>query len=367
MAAAVVMPSLYVCHGGGPMPLLPPDAPRQGQRSSMNIDSLTADHLRAIPSHCRTKPSAILVVSAHWEVGGVGDVGDDVCVAVTASAHPPMLFDYGGFPPETYNFSYPAPGSPELASRVKTLLESPALDPQDDVDDDDDDDDDDNRKRQVVRVKLDEERGFDHGVFVPLLLAFPAADVPVVCLSLHHSLDPSLHFSIGERLAPLRREGVLILGSGVSFHNMRVLMGNWQAPPVAREQAAGYAFDEALRDAVLATNDHDDDSDNACAAPSSSSSSSSSSSVSSSSSSSSSSRVDAPRSVALDRRGSTSRSRYWKLSKWKATFPGAAAAHPREEHLIPLMVAAGAGGDDQAAVIFEDVCMGAAMTGFRFG
>ena len=188
-----------------------------------------------------------------------------------------------------------------------------------------------------------------------------------MCLSLHHSLDPSLHFSIGERLAPLRREGVLILGSGVSFHNMRVLMGNWQAPPVARAQAAGYAFDAALRDAVLATNDHDDDSDNVSAAPSSSSSSSSSSSVSSSSSSSSSSRVDAPRSVALDRRGSTSRSRYWKLSKWKATFPGAAAAHPREEHLIPLMVAAGAGGDDQAAVIFEDVCMGAAMTGFRFG
>ena len=102
----------------------------------------------------RTEPSAILVVSAHWEVGGVGDARDDVCVAVTASAHPPMLFDYSGFPPETQ--SYPAPGSPE-PQPGQDILESPALDPQDDVDDDDDDDDDDdNRKRQVVRVKLDE-------------------------------------------------------------------------------------------------------------------------------------------------------------------------------------------------------------------
>ena len=379
----MVMPCLFICHGGGPMPLLPPEPGTKG-RSSMHNDSLTAEHLRTIPSLCPAKPTAILVVSAHWEEGharlpgsddsssssssSLNDDGD-ICVSVTASARPPMLFDYGGFPPETYEYSYPAAGSPALARRVQELLEqeeggakgdggeltplaavattgavagSPAGEGRG------------AKKRgwyrgRRVRVRLDDERGFDHGVFVPLLLAFPDADVPVVCLSLHRSLDPALHLAIGERLRPLRREGVLLLGSGVSFHNMSVLMRNWGAAPVPRERAAGAAFDAYLRRAVLGDAQQQQQPGRAEA-----------------SSSSNSDGGNAEEEQQQQQQRQRGLRRFRELARWKA-FPGASEAHPREEHLMPLLVCAGAGGGDEAAVIFEDVCMGAAMTGFQFG
>ena len=309
------------------MPLLPP-APDFRGRSTMHNDSLTADHLRSIPSLLPTRPSAILVISAHWEVGA--DEADTPIVSVTAGETPSLLFDYSGFPPETYHYKYPAPGSPELAKRIQHLLESnEILSPL---------------VNKPVKVVLDHERGFDHGVFVPLLLAFPSADIPVVCLSLHRSLNPELHFSIGAKLAPLRQEGILIIGSGVSFHNMRVLMQNWGATrAVLPEQAAGADFDKALRNAVLLDVNGDEKREDTV-------------------------EIEASAALELTRtlEASNSTRRFRALMRWKS-FPGATTAHPREEHLIPLLVAAGAGGNDEAAVIFEDVCMGAVMTGFRFG
>ena len=107
-----------------------------------------------------------------------------------------LLFDYGGFPPESYEYTYSAPGAPDVAARVSSLLAAAG-----------------------VKTTQDPKRGWDHGVFVPLKLMFPDARVPVVALSLHSSLDPELHINIGRALAPLREEGVLIIGSGMSFHN----------------------------------------------------------------------------------------------------------------------------------------------------
>ena len=113
-----------------------------------------------------------------------------------------MLYDYSGFPPETYEYQYSAPGAPALAAQVQALLVSSS-------------------HPNLANVALDPARGFDHGVFVPLMLAYPQAQVPVVCLSLHASLDAATHFATGQALQPLRHQGVLILGSGFSFHNMR--------------------------------------------------------------------------------------------------------------------------------------------------
>lgn len=113
-----------------------------------------------------------------------------------------MLYDYSGFPPETYEYQYSAPGSPALAAQVHALLVS-------------------SNHPNLANVSLDPARGYDHGVFVPLMLAYPQAQVPVVCLSLHASLDAATYFAMGQALQPLCRQGVLILGSGFSFHNMR--------------------------------------------------------------------------------------------------------------------------------------------------
>ena len=182
-----------------------------------------------------------------------------------AARSPPLLFDYYGFPEHTYRLKYPAPGSPALAARVRELLA--------DAD---------------IAADEDPARGYDHGVFVPFLLAFPDADIPVVQLSLRADLDPAAHLAIGRALAPLRDEGVLIVGSGMSYHNLREF---WSTRPADVEAAARF-------DAWLAA------------------------------------AVENPESAARDA----------QLAAWAAA-PGARAAHPRDEHLLPLMVAAGAGGE----------------------
>jgi aromatic ring-opening dioxygenase catalytic subunit (LigB family) len=135
------------------------------------------------------RPKAILVISAHWE---------ETDAHISSAANPAMLFDYSGFPPESYQFHYPAPGYPLLAEHIAQLL----------------------REKNITSV-LDKQRGYDHGTFVPLMLSYPAADIPVVQLSLLNSLDPAAHIALGNAIAPLREQGVLILGSGMSFHNMR--------------------------------------------------------------------------------------------------------------------------------------------------
>jgi len=217
-------------HIGGPMPLM------HGPEG----DSLYKG-MAEIPAHSIARPTSILIISAHWE---------EETVSVSSSPAPAMLFDYYGFPPQTYSYSYPAPGNPELAARVADLISTAT----------------------GQEAKLDPKRGYDHGgeatlpdqqplpplpplpfshspprrplVFVPLLIAYPEADVPVCCLSLKAGLDPSEHIQIGEALTPLRDEGVLIVGSGVSFHNMR------EFDRTGRGKPKGVAFDTALQAAV---------------------------------------------------------------------------------------------------------------------
>jgi aromatic ring-opening dioxygenase catalytic subunit (LigB family) len=266
------LPTVYLPHGGGPCFFMdpPPQAPHAW-------DGMAA-YLRGLAAAIGTKPSAILVVSAHWET---------VRPTVNSGATPGMLFDYYGFPPHTYRLAYPAPGSPALAARVRALLGEAGIASDEDA-----------------------TRGYDHGVFVPFLLAWPDADVPVVQLSLQAGLDPEAHLAIGRALAPLRDEGVLVVGSGMSYHNLREFFA---ADP--RVTAGAQQFDEALTHAV-------EDADG--------------------------------------------RVRDARLVDWKA-LPAALACHPRAEHLLPLMVVAGAGGDDRGRRTFNDRVFGKAVSAFQFG
>lgn len=220
-------------------------------------------------------PKAIIVISAHWE--------SDV-VTINNGAHPALLFDYYGFPEHTYQLKYPAPGSPALADKIAAMLSALG-----------------------ISNAMDSERGFDHGVFIPLMLAYPDADIPVVQISLNASLDPVSHLKIGHTLAPLRSEGVLIIGSGMSYHNMKELMSQSDS-----------LLDSDLFDEWLAET---------CKLPA----------------------------VERDER----------LCKWAAA-PAARDAHPREEHLLPLMVVAGAAGDDPGIQTFSDRVMGAMMSAYQF-
>jgi aromatic ring-opening dioxygenase catalytic subunit (LigB family) len=215
------------------------------------------------------------MVTAHWEAA---------VATVSSAAHPPMLYDYGGFPPETYRVVWPAPGDLALAARVRALLADAGLPSAEDP-----------------------VRGFDHGTFVPLAVAWPLADVPTVQLSLVRGLDPELHLQIGRALAPLRDEGVLIVGSGMSYHDMRGFF-------TAAGASASEVFDAWLRDTVA--------------------------------------RPGPERDAAL---------RGWALA------PAGRACHPREEHLIPLMVAAGAAGDEVGVVPFSEHLLGVRVSAARWG
>jgi aromatic ring-opening dioxygenase catalytic subunit (LigB family) len=234
----------------------------------------TQHFLEGLAQTLPTPPEAILVISGHWE---------EPAFTVSAAAQPELIFDYSGFPEHTYRLSWPAPGSPELAERVAGLLH-----------------------RAELPSAVSATRGFDHGVFVPLKVAFPEAKIPVVSLSLAASLDPALHLAAGQALSVLRDEGVLILGSGMSFHNLRAYLR-----PDTVERS--HTFDAWLTKAV--------------------------------------------ESPAAERNA--------LLAEWRKA-PFAAYAHPREEHLIPLMVAAGAGGDAKGTRVFTGEPMGAAQVPNRF-
>ena len=259
------LPTFFLSHGGGPWPWM-----RDYYGSA--YDQLAAS-LADLPRQAGGKPRAVLVVTAHWE-------GRDFLVS--SSAQPPMIYDYGGFPPHTYQITYPAPGAPALAQRVVQLLGGAA--------------------------RLDPERGFDHGTFSAMYPAFPEADVPIVQLSLRHGLAPAEHLEAGRRLRPLRDEGVLIVGSGLSFHNLRAFN--------AAGGAASQAFDSWLRQTMEA--------------------------------------VPAERTA--------------RLLAWEQA-PAARLAHPREEHLLPLMVAVGAAEDAPSTVVYhEQRFMGAlAVSSFQLG
>jgi aromatic ring-opening dioxygenase catalytic subunit (LigB family) len=264
------MPSLFIPHGGGPCFFMDPDG---GPADAMwqPMQAYLAGLIDSLPA----RPKAILLVSGHWE--------EDQVTVHSGDGHP-LLFDYYGFPEHTYQLRWDAPGSPEVAARAKALLEEAGF-----------------------PVGEERERGWDHGVFIPMMVAVPDADIPLVQLSLQKDLDPAAHVAIGRALAPLRDEGVLIVGSGMSFHNLRA--------PGAQATAPSDEWDAALVDAVT-------DLDPACRAE--------------------------------------------RVAAWD-TLPHAHFAHPREEHLLPLMVALGAGGDGPAVCDYRDHVLGWAVSGFRFG
>jgi aromatic ring-opening dioxygenase catalytic subunit (LigB family) len=214
----------------------------------------TEDFLRSIKEVLPATPKAILLITAHWETH---------VTSFTGGQNPELIYDYYGFPPETYELKYPAKGEPALATRAAGLLHQAGY-----------------------AAQVDANYGWDHGVFIPLKVMFPDANIPVVAMSLKSNLDAALHCQLGKALSPLRDEGVLIIGSGMSFHNLRNF--NQGGP-------ASQAFHQWLD-------------------------------------------------VALDNSW-TERTNH--LSKWDSA-PSGRESHPREEHLIPLMVASGAGSDRPA-------------------
>ena len=268
------LPTIYLPHGGGPWPWM---APAFGL-SEAEKRALTA-YLEGIVATLPRRPRAMVVVSAHWE---------EPVATVMSSPRPPLLYDYGGFPPEMYRLSWPAPGDPQLAARTRSLLEAAGF-----------------------ATAADAERGFDHGTFVPLKLTFPDADVPAIQLSLLEGLDPARHLALGRALAPLRDESVLLVGSGMSYHNMRDLVGG--APRETRA-AKSAPFDDWLG-----------------------------------------------RVAAAD-----ARERDAELVRWSAA-PGARASHPREEHLLPLMVMAGATEEERGRVTYRDTYGGFRVSAVHFG
>jgi aromatic ring-opening dioxygenase catalytic subunit (LigB family) len=263
-AIATRLPSLYVPHGGGPCFFVDdPDGTWKGM----------GQFLRELPASLPMRPRAILIVSGHWETPGF---------MLTASPKPKLLFDYYGFPPHTYQLRYDAPGDPQLAQRAAGLL-----------------------REAGFSAALDTQRGLDHGVFVPLKVMYPEADIPVVELSLERGLDAEPHLAAGRALAPLRDEGVLLLCAGMSFHNLRAL-GDARATIPAQQ------FDAWLgRAASLAGDD-----------------------------------------------------RIAQLLRWEDA-PSARICHPRPEHLLPLMVAAGA-SELPGQRIYNEEVLATRISGFRF-
>ena len=258
---------VYIPHGGGPLPLLS-DVGYEKMNPFLRVFAATIE-----------KPDAIVVISAHWE---------ESVVSITAHKNPPMLFDYYGFPQETYEYKYPAPGRPRLASRIHDML-----------------------KTGGINVKLDYERGFDHGLFVPLMLMYPAADIPCIQISLSSSLDAAFHISLGKALAPLRRDNLLVLGSGFSFHNMQAAINKKDD-----------AIDEGNRqfEEWLAQT---------CSDPE----------------------------LSISEREQ-------RLSDWQLA-PHARYCHPREEHLLPLQVCFGM-ARASAKTIFQDVVGGFITSAYQW-
>ncbi|RYY15366.1 MAG: dioxygenase [Alphaproteobacteria bacterium] len=257
-------PALFIPHGGGPCFFM--DDPH-GVWTGM------ATFLRGLPGSLPRTPKAILIISGHWETEGF---------AFTGAHTPRLIYDYFNFPPHTYQLRYDAPGAPLMAQRAAELL-----------------------TQAGIAAQVDPARGLDHGVFVPLKVAFPEATIPVVEMSVDRSLDPALALAAGRALAPLRDENILIVGSGMSFHNMR----GYGDP---RSTAPSEAFDGWLTATIAEPSARDD-----------------------------------------------------ALVRW-ADAPGARFAHPEAEHLLPLMVIAGAAGSAPGEKVFAEHVLETAISGFRF-
>jgi len=257
------MPTYFISHGGGPWPWLP-----DMRKAFSNLEASLVE-MRS------EKPKAVLMVSGHWET-------DDI--AVMSSAHPPMVYDYFGFPPETYKITYPAPGAPELAEKTAGLL-----------------------KGADLPVHMDPVQGFDHGTFAPMAVIWPEADVPTYQVSIRKSYDAPQHFAIGRALAPLRDEGVLIVGSGLSYHNLRLFGPQAKVPSTA--------FDAWLAETLAKPADE----------------------------------------------------RTKALLDWESA-PYARVCHAEEDHLVPLFVALGAAEGARAEQVYHDVDLfgGVTASSYRF-
>jgi aromatic ring-opening dioxygenase catalytic subunit (LigB family) len=264
----MTLPTYFISHGGGPWPWLQTEMPGM---------DLLARSLQAIPQQIGVTPKAILVISGHWE---------EQDFTVMSSAAPPMIYDYSGFPEHTYHIKYAAPGAPQVAHRVQELLENAGF-----------------------PTKSDPLRGFDHGVFAPLFVAYPDANIPILQLSMRSDYSPEAHLAVGRAIAPLRNEGVLIIGSGLSYHNLRQMGQQAKVP--------SHQFDEWLTNVVC---------------------------------------------------GSKSEARNHSLINWSQA-PSARQAHPREDHLIPLLVAAGAAESELGNRVYHEDAFfgGVAVSSYRFG
>jgi len=262
------LPTLFIPHGGGPCFFMEEGIGPKGTWDRM------AAYLRGIAGSIGRRPKAVLVISGHWE---------EARPTVQVGRNPPLLFDYYGFPEHTYRLTYPAPGSPELAARVRTLLGDAGIASDEEA-----------------------ERGLDHGVFMPFLLIYPDADIPIAQLSLRQDLDPAAHLAIGRALAPLREEGVLIVGSGMSYHNLYRFRSQFNP--------GADLFDQWLTQAIEAE----------------------------------------------------PQTRVNNILNWTHA-PAARVSQPREDHLVPLFVAAGAALEDPAYRVFHDRPWNADISGFRFG
>ncbi|MBW4577244.1 MAG: dioxygenase [Aphanothece sp. CMT-3BRIN-NPC111] len=262
-------PTYFVSHGGGPWPYM------KDQFGQM-FDRLETS-LQDIPRQLGATPKAVLMISGHWE---------EEDFTVSASPNPPMIYDYSGFPAHTYQVKYSAPGSPELAICVQSLIQGAGY-----------------------SVYLDPKRGFDHGTFTVMYPMYPQAQIPVVQLSLKRGYDPKLHVEVGQALAPLRKEGVLIIGSGLSYHNLRSFG--------SKGAEASQQFDDWLQQTLVQSEPTQ--------------------------------RVD-------------------KLIHW-AKAPAARLAHPQEDHLLPLMVAVGAAQSEPGVCVYHDENLpgGIVSSSFRFG
>ena len=258
---------LLIPHGGGPMPLLGDESHRSMVSFLKEIRPTLGD------------PSAILVISAHWE--------EDEAV-ITSGETPSLIYDYYGFPDEAYEIEYPVPGDPVLARKIYDLLQDSG-----------------------IRTRLDDRRGFDHGLFVPLKIMFPEASIPCVQLSLINTLDPETHIEIGKALSDLRKENVLILGSGFSFHNLKAFFS--QTTDVSDPK--NEAFERWLIDTCTNENISDDE-------------------------------------------------REMRLIEW-SNAPFARYCHPREEHLLRLHVCFGL-SNTIARLVFDGNVAGKKTSGFRW-
>ena len=266
------LPVFYIPHGGGPWHVM-----NDTFGDALGYTRLK-DYLVDFGNQFRNKIKAVLVVSAHWE--------EDL-PTVHFGLNPPLLFDYYGFPESTYHLDWPAPGNPELAEQIENLI-----------------------KASGFATKREIKRGFDHGTFVPLMLAFPVPKIPVVQLSLVKTLAPETHINFGKALEPLRNEGVLIIGSGMSYHNMRGFMTGGISAIENSEK-----FDKWLSKTVLNSNSNE---------------------------------------------------RNFALMNWQKA-PAALESHPRSEHLVPLFVIAGAAGDDIGMIDYTGTLMGVKISGYKFG